>query len=72
MTKKWIEVNDLSRGQYSFNKNVRLKTSMLGSDLCDYSGAYIVVKGTVTVEGDNDGKTRNKKLIFKNKARFRS
>ena len=45
---------------------------MLGSDLCDYSGAYIVVKGTVTVEGDNDGKTRNKKLIFKNKARFRS
>ena len=26
---------------------------MLRSDLCDYSDAYIVEKGTITVEGDN-------------------
>ena len=45
---------------------------MLRSDLCDYGDAYIVVKGIVTVEGENDDKTRNKKLIFKNNAPFRS
>ena len=44
VTKKWIEVNDLSGGQYSFNKNIRFKIPMLRSDLFDYSDAYIVVK----------------------------
>ena len=39
VTKKWIEVNDLSGGQYSVNKNVRFKTSMLRSNLCDYNDA---------------------------------
>ena len=42
VTKKWIEVNDLSSGQYSDNKNKRFKTSMLRSNLCGYSNAYIV------------------------------
>ena len=45
---------------------------MLTSDLCDYSDVYIVVKGTITAEGNNVAKTRNKKLIFKNNAPFRS
>ena len=44
MTKKWIKVNDLSSGQYSVNKDIRFKTSMLTSDLCNYSDAYIVIK----------------------------
>ena len=39
LTKKLIEVNDLSSGQYSVNKNIRFKTSMSRSDLCDYSDA---------------------------------
>ena len=69
---KWTEVNDLSSSQYSVNKNIRLKTSMLRSDLCDYIDAFIVVKGRITIEGDNDDKTINKKLIFKNNAPFRS
>ena len=38
--KKWIEINDLSSGQYSANKNIRFKTSMLRADLCDYSDVY--------------------------------
>ena len=40
---------------------------MLRSELCDYSDAYIIVKGkgTIIVEGDSDTKIRNKKLIFK-------
>ena len=44
-TRKRIEVNDLSGSQYSVNKNIRSKTPMLRSELCDYSDAYIVVKG---------------------------
>ena len=39
---------------------------MLRLDLCDYSDAHIVVKGTITVKGNNVAKTRNKKVIFKN------
>ena len=45
--RKWIEVNYLSNGQYSVNKNIRFKISMLRSYLYDYSDAYIVVKGTI-------------------------
>ena len=47
VTKTWIEINDLSNGQDSVNKNIRFKTSILRSDLRDYSDAYIVVKGTI-------------------------
>ena len=50
MTRKWIEINDLLGAQYSIKKNIRLKTPMLRLDLCDYSDAYIVVKGRITVE----------------------
>ena len=49
VTKKWIEVYDQSVGNYDVNKEVRIKTSMLRSDLCDFSDAYIVVKGDITV-----------------------
>ena len=38
------------------NINLRFKPSVLRSDLCDYSYAYIVVKGTITVEGGNNAK----------------
>ena len=41
-------------------------------DLSDYGDAYIVVKRRITVKRDNDDKTRNKRLIFKNNAPFRS
>ena len=71
MTKKWVKVHDLSDGQYSVNKNLRFKISMLRSDLCDHSDAYIVVKGTTTVEGTNDANKKNKKFTFKNNAPFR-
>ena len=43
---------------------------MLRSDLCDYSDAYIAVKGHITLEGDNDANKRNKNLAFKNNAPF--
>ena len=69
VTKKWIEVYDQSEGNYNVNKEIRIKTSMLRSDLCDFSDAYIVVKGTITVVRPNNAK-RNKAVTFKNNAPF--
>ena len=49
VTKKWIDVYDQSQGNYDVNKEIRIKTSMLRSDLCDFSDAYILVTGDFTV-----------------------
>ena len=67
--KKWIEVYDQSERNYSPNKEIRIKRSMLRSDLCDYSNAYIIVKGDITVTNPNNAK-RNKAVTFKNNALF--
>ena len=48
-TKNWVEINDDIRGEYSPNKQIRFKTAMLRSSLCDYSDAYILVKGNILV-----------------------
>ena len=48
-TKNWVEINDDERGVYSPNKQLRFKTSMLRSSLCDYSDVYILVKGNISV-----------------------
>ena len=45
---------------------------MLISYLCDYSHAYIVVKGRIIVTSTNNANKGNKKLIFKNNIPFRS
>ena len=68
-TKKWMEVHDQSGGIYQINKQVRFKTSMLRSQLCDYSNAYIVVKGTINVTDPNND-IFDKKLAVKNNAPF--
>ena len=47
---KWIEVYDQSEKNCNVNKEIRIKTPMLRSDLCDFSDAYIVVKGDITVD----------------------
>ena len=54
MKRKWIEINDLSNGQNSTNKNIMLKNPMLRSNLCDFSDSYILVKGMITVGGANN------------------
>ena len=71
VTKEWIEVNDLSSDQYSVNKKIRFKTSMLRSDSCDYSDAYIVVKGKISVTDTDNANRRNEKLVSKNNVPFR-
>ena len=54
ITKKLVEVYDQSGEIYNTNKQIRFKISMLRSDLCDYSDAYIVLKRDITVEGANN------------------
>ena len=49
ITKKWIEVYNQSEGNDSVNKEIRIKITVLRSDLFYFIDAYIVVKGTVTV-----------------------
>ena len=73
ITKKWVEVHDQSGSaddRYKPNKQIRFKTSMLRSDLCDFSDAYIVVKGTITLDGAANANKRNKSTAFKNNAPF--
>ena len=71
ITKNWIEVHDQSGETYNTNKQIRFKTSMLRSDLCDFSDAYIVAKGIVTVSADKrNGDEMNRQVILKNNAPF--
>ena len=65
-TRNWVEINDDIRGTYSPNKQIRFKTAMLRSSLCDYSDAYILVTGNIIVNNT----ITNKKVIFKNSASF--
>ena len=69
VTNKWIEVYDQSQENYNPNKEIRIRTSMLRSDLYVFSDAYIVVKGNITVSNPNNVK-RNKAVAFKNNAPF--
>ena len=48
-TKNWVELNDESREGYNVNGQIKSKTTMLKSSLCDYNDAYILVKGKIVV-----------------------
>ena len=74
-TRNWVEINDESRDTYRGN-NIKFKTTMLRSNLCDYVDAYILVKGTITITGTGaddaarQADERNKGVTFKNRAPF--
>ena len=74
-TRNWVEINDESRGTYTSN-DIKFKTTMLRSNLCDYVDAYILVEGTIAITGagDDDAAKRldeqNKGVTFKNCAPF--
>ena len=65
VTREYVRVNSLSN-TYNENKSIRFKILMVRSNLCDYSDAYILVKGnnTVTAPGVNNGANniRDKKI----------
>ena len=73
-TRNWVEINDESRGAYNVNSQIKFKTTMLKSSLCDYSDAYILVKETIIVNNTAAQgaapDSSNKKVIFKNCAPF--
>ena len=75
-TRNWVEINDEARGTYSPNKQIKFKTSMLRSSLCDYSDAYMLVKANITVNntvvGAAASNNTNKKVIFKSYTPFTS
>ena len=83
-TRNWVEINDESRGNYT-NSDIKFKTTMLRSNLCDYEDSYILVKRTITIAGNvgpPEGRTeaqllaarrqdeRDKAVTFKNCAPF--
>ena len=75
-TRNWVEINDESRGAYNVNSQIKFKTTMLKSILCDYSDAYILVKGSITIAGEGvdaaarQADERDKGIAFKNCAPF--
>ena len=75
-TRNLVEINDESRGAYNVNSQIKFKTTMLKSSLCDYSDAYILVKGTITINGRGadaaarQADERDKGVVFKNCAPF--
>ena len=75
-TRNLVEINDESRGACNVNSQIKFKTTMLKSSLCDYSDAYILVKGTITITGAGNNAAareadeRDKVVIFKNCAPF--
>ena len=74
-TKNWIEINDDVGGTCKTNSQIKFKTSIRKSSLCGYSDVYVLVNGTITIDGADDddnarlGK-RNKEVLFENCAPF--
>ena len=69
-TRNWVEINDESRGTYTSN-DIKFKTTMLRSNLCDYADAYILANGMITIDGTaRRADERDKAVTFKNCAPF--
>ena len=72
-TRNWVEINDDSKGKYD-NSKIRFKKSMIMSNWCDYSDAYILAKGTITIPNMATAgaavNNTNKKVIFQTCAPF--
>ena len=54
ITRNWVEINYELRGTYSVNSDIKFKTSMIRSSVCEYSDAYIYVKGSIRVPNTAD------------------
>ena len=48
-TKNWVKTNDDSCGTYNTNSQIKFKTLILRSSLCDDNDAYILVKQTMSI-----------------------
>ena len=76
-TKKWYIIDSESKGNYSQNDEIKFLTRSIASSLCDYSNAYILVTGNITVKRINAADTADIALgaiiqvIFKNCTPFK-
>ena len=70
VTKNWIKIHDHSGNSYNAGKSIKFKTQMLRSNLCDYSDAYILVKGKITIISPNNDGNFDRYITFKNNASF--
>ena len=64
-TKKWYIIDSESKCNYSHGNPIKFLTKSIESSLCDYSDAYILVTGNITVAANN-----NTDVAFKNCAPF--
>ena len=76
-TMVWYVIDSESKGNYSKEEPTNFLTKLLESTLCDYSGAYISVRGNIAVERRNAADTDDialgaiTKVVFKNCAPFK-
>ena len=70
--KNWVEINKDVRETYNTNIQIKFNTLILKSSLCDYSDAYMLVMGTITVaaQAGNNPNNGDKEVVFKNFAPF--
>ena len=66
----YICLKNLSSSHYSVNKNVRFKTHMLRSYLCDYSDANFAGKGAISVKYTNANNQRSLRITLRIKLRL--
>ena len=53
-TRNWAEINDESPGTHKASNQIKFKVSVIRSNVCDYSDAYVLVRGTMTIDGGRD------------------
>ena len=76
-TKIWVEINNSSPYAYDPADQTKYKTEVLNSNLCDYSNAYLLVTGSITIAGNGDvgevkrADERITDIIFNNCTPFR-
>ena len=71
-TKKWYVIDSESKGVYSHENEIKFLTSSLESSLCDYSDAYILVTGNITVKRRNAADTADIALAAITQAAFKN
>ena len=75
--KKWYIIDNELKGNYSHHDPIKFLTKSIESSLCDYSDAYILVTGNISVKRRNAADTADialgaiTQVAFKNCAPFR-
>ena len=69
-TKNWVKIHDDVLGKCNTNSQIKFKTTIWNSSLCNYLDTNILAKGTITVVGQGEhaagiAATRNGKKYLK-------